>query len=151
MKPVQCAIAAFAAVSVVACGADGTNSTGSKYNAGSTFGQVQAQIFKAQGCTASACHGDAMQGGLDLRPANAYASLVNVSATSGDFVRVFPGEQDLSLLYQKVAAKTEGFDLGPLGILGFAVVVAAPAAAGRLAPITTKPTLAVTSPTASMI
>ena len=42
---------------------------------------------------------------------DAYASLVNVPATSGDFVRVFPAEQDLSLLYQKVAAKTEGFEL----------------------------------------
>jgi hypothetical protein len=40
--------------------------------------------------------------------------LVNVDATSGDYVRVFPAEQDLSLLYQKVAAKTEGFQLSSL-------------------------------------
>jgi len=33
-------------------------------------------------------------------------------------VRVFPGEQDLSALYQKVAAKTEGFDLSTVGISG---------------------------------
>ena len=110
MKPVQCAIAAFAAVFVVACGSDSSTGTATKCDADSTFAQVQQQVFEAQGCTAAACHGGApLAGGLDLRPENAYASLVNVAATSGDFVRVFPAEQDLSLLYQKVAAKTEGF------------------------------------------
>jgi hypothetical protein len=121
MKPVQYAIAALAAMFAAACGADGSSGTGAKCNADSTFGQVQQQIFEAQGCTASACHGEQTQGGLDLRPENAYASLVNVDASSGEYVRVFPGEQDLSLLYQKVAAKTEGFDLGPLGISGGAM------------------------------
>jgi hypothetical protein len=121
MKPVQYVIAAVAALLVAACGSDATSSTGPKCDADSTFGQVQQQIFEGQGCTASACHGEAVQGGLDLRPASAYASLINVDAVSGDFVRVFPGEQDLSLLYQKVAAKTDGFDLGPLGISGGAM------------------------------
>lgn len=118
MKPVQYAIAALAAVIVGACGTDGFSGTNEKCDAESTFAQVQQQIFEAQGCTASACHGETANGGLDLRPANAYANLVNVPASSGDYVRVFPAEQDLSLLYQKVAAKTEGFDLGPLGISG---------------------------------
>ncbi|MBW2549023.1 MAG: hypothetical protein JRE82_17765, partial [Deltaproteobacteria bacterium] len=44
-----------------------------------------------------------------------------VAATSGDIVRVFPGEQDLSALYQKVAAKTQGFDLSTVGISGGAM------------------------------
>jgi hypothetical protein len=122
MKPVQCAIAAFAAVFVAACGSDSSTGTATKCDADSTFAQVQQQVFEAQGCTAAACHGGApLAGGLDLRPENAYASLVNVAATSGDFVRVFPAEQDLSLLYQKVAAKTEGFELAPLGISGGAM------------------------------
>jgi hypothetical protein len=121
MKPVQYAIAALAAVIVAACGTDGSSATSEKCDAESTFAQVQQQIFEAQGCTASACHGEAANGGLDLRPANAYANLVNVPATSGDYVRIFPAEQDLSLLYQKVAAKTEGFDLGSLGISGGAM------------------------------
>ena len=68
----------------------------------------------AQGCTASACHGEAANAGLDLRAENAYANLINVEATSGDYMRVFPGEQDLSALYQKVAAKTESFELSAL-------------------------------------
>jgi hypothetical protein len=118
MKPVQSAIAVLAAVFAASCGADDSSGTGQKCDAESTFGQVQQQIFEGQGCTASACHGASAQGDLDLRPENAYASLINVDATSGDYVRVFPGEQDLSLLYQKVAAKTGGFDLGALGIGG---------------------------------
>ncbi|NOQ83179.1 MAG: hypothetical protein GQ551_04165, partial [Myxococcales bacterium] len=121
MKPVPYVVAAFAALFVAACGADTSNGTGAKCDADSTFAQVQQQIFEAQGCTASTCHGDAMQGGLDLRPENAYASLINVAATSGETVRVFPGEQDLSVLYQKVAAKTEGFDLSTVGISGGAM------------------------------
>ena len=123
MKPVQYAIAAFAAVFVAACGSDSsTTGAATKCDARSTFDQVQQQVFEAQGCTAAACHGgEPLAGGLDLRPENAYASLVNVAATSGDFVRVFPAEQDLSLLYQKVAAKTEGFELAPLGISGGAM------------------------------
>lgn len=121
MKPVQYAIAAFAAMFAASCGGDISSGPTQKCDADSTFGQVQQQIFEVQGCTASACHGEATQGGLDLRPESAYASLIRVDATSGDYVRVFPGEQDLSLLYQKVAAKTEGFDLGPLGISGGAM------------------------------
>ncbi|MGB5683376.1 MAG: hypothetical protein WBM47_16110, partial [Polyangiales bacterium] len=98
-----------------ACGADDSGSqSDQKCDAESTFAQVQQQIFEGQGCTASSCHGDAMQGGLDLRAESAYASLINVQANAGNYVRVFPGEQDLSLLYQKVAAKTEGFTLSAL-------------------------------------
>jgi hypothetical protein len=92
MKPVPYVVAAFAALFVAACGADTSSGTGAKCDADSTFAQVQQQIFEAQGCTASTCHGDAMQGGLDLRPENAYASLIGAAATSGDIVRVFPGE-----------------------------------------------------------
>ncbi|KPK50908.1 MAG: hypothetical protein AMJ63_13575 [Myxococcales bacterium SG8_38_1] len=117
MKFVQYAIAACALVTVVACGTDssGDANSGSKCeDVDSTFAQIQQQIFEAKGCTASACHGETANGGLDLRPESAYASLINVEASSGDYMRVFPGEQDLSLLYQKVAAKTDGFELGSL-------------------------------------
>jgi len=114
MKLVQYAIAAAAAVVMAACGADGSSGTQAKCEADSTFAQVQQQIFDGYGCTASACHGEAIQGGLDLRPPNAYANLVNVPASSSDSVRVFPGAQDLSVLYQKVASKTQGFQLATL-------------------------------------
>ena len=118
MKLVQYAFAAIMvatlSLSASACGTDSSSATLEKCDAESTFAQVQQQIFDAQGCTASACHGEAANAGLDLRPANAYANLINVEATSGDYMRVFPGEQDLSVLYQKVAAKTEGFQLSAL-------------------------------------
>jgi hypothetical protein len=114
MKPVQYAFAAFAVLFVAACGSDTSSDSAQKCDADSTFAQIQQQIFDGRGCTASACHGAAANAGLDLRPGSAYANLVNVDATSGDYVRVFPAEQDLSLLYQKVAAKTEGFQLSSL-------------------------------------
>jgi hypothetical protein len=127
MKIVQYALAGVALISLVACGADAPGgsdvgrTTDDKCDADSTFAQVQQQIFEGQGCTASACHGESATGGLDLRPESAYDNLINVAANSGDYMRVFPGEQDLSLLYQKVAAKTDGIDLGPLGISGGAM------------------------------
>ena len=121
MKLVQYAIAAGAIVIVAACGADNSNATKPKCDVDSTYQQVQQQIFEGRGCTASACHGEGATGGLDLRAESSYAGLVNVEANSGDYMLVFPGEQDLSLLYQKVAAKTEGFELGPLGISGGAM------------------------------
>ena len=114
MKPVQYALAALAVSFIAACGSNSLDGTGDKCDAESTFAQVQQQIFEWQGCTLSACHGESAQGGLDLRPESAYASLINVESTSGSYFRVFPGEQDLSLLYQKVAAKTEGFALSDL-------------------------------------
>ena len=117
MKPVQYAIAACALVTVAACGSE-SSSFKAKCDVDSTFEQVQQQIFEGRGCTASACHGEQLQGGLDLRASAAYDSLVNIEANSGDYMRVFPGDQELSLLYQKVAAKTEDFELGPLGISG---------------------------------
>ena len=118
MKPVQYAIAAIAMATLAACGTDSSSVAKPKCDTDSTFAQVQQQIFDAKGCTASACHGEGATGDLDLRPENAYANLINVEARSGDYVRVFPAEQDLSLLYQKVASKTQGFDLGPVGISG---------------------------------
>ena len=86
MKPVQFVIAAAAALFVAACGSsgDGTPGAGGKCDADSTFAQVQQQIFEGRGCTASACHGEQMRGGLDLRPASAYGNLIGVAASSGD-------------------------------------------------------------------
>ncbi len=114
MKPVFYAAAALAALVLSACGTDSASGTRAKCDTESTFAQVQQQIFEGYGCTASQCHGETANGGLDLRADVAYANLINVEASSGDYMRVFPGEQDLSLLYQKVAAKTEDFALGDL-------------------------------------
>ena len=93
-----------------------------KCNADSTYALVQT-VFEARGCTAGLCHGEATEGGLDLRPDNAYASLIHMPGESADFVRVFPGDEDLSLLYLKLAARTDGVDLGALGISGSSMPV----------------------------
>ncbi|TFH32141.1 MAG: hypothetical protein E4H00_02035 [Myxococcales bacterium] len=106
------------ALLVAACGS--SESTGTKCNSDSTFGVVQA-VFETRGCTNATCHGQPAEtagGGLDLRADNAYANLINVKGSSADMSLVFPGEQDLSLLYQKVAAKTLGADLSAMGISG---------------------------------
>ena len=113
-------------MSVVAVAGCGSNDDGSapKCDAESTFAQVQEQIFEGQGCTASNCHGDSPQAGLDLRPDVAYENLINVDAVSGDFKRIFPSDQDLSLLYLKVVAKSGGeVSLGEQGISGGAMPV----------------------------
>ena len=96
MKPVQLVIAAIAVLTLVACGTDSAG-TRQKCDVDSTFAQVQQQIFESYGCTASACHGESAVGALDLRAGTSYASLVNVPAASGDYMRVFPGEQDLQV------------------------------------------------------
>jgi cysteine-rich repeat protein len=78
----------------------------------STFEGIQALIFDSPvyDCSNDTCHGGSSQGGgLDLRDANSYAQLVNVSASNpSNGLRVFPGDQDLSYLYNKIAAKTLG-------------------------------------------
>jgi len=79
-----------------------------------TFDAIQAIVFDSPvyGCSNDACHGAGTAGGLDLRAGTSYSQLVNVpSANAPDAqnaLRVFPGDQDLSFLYNKIAAKTLG-------------------------------------------
>ena len=122
MNPVRLWCLVLIALFAAACG--GTDDTSqAKCASESTFGQVQAQIFEARGCTLSSCHGESPQGGLDLRPGVAYQNLVNVDSVSGDYSRVFPTDEELSLLYLKVAAKTDGGSLAARGISGGAMPV----------------------------
>ncbi|MEM7437635.1 MAG: hypothetical protein AAF436_20955, partial [Myxococcota bacterium] len=118
MKPVlRWCLLAVAALTGSAC-SDSQGSSADKCAADSTFEQVQEQIFEGRGCTASNCHGDSPQVGLDLRADVAYDNLVNVDSVSGDFKRVFPASEDLSILYLKVAAKLGGETLSSLRITG---------------------------------
>ncbi|MBT8453193.1 MAG: hypothetical protein KJO40_14605 [Deltaproteobacteria bacterium] len=112
---------------VAACGGAG-DSPAQKCDASSTYALVQS-IFEARGCTAGLCHGEATEGGLDLRPASAYENLIHIPGTSADLRRVFPGEEEISLLYLKLAAKTDGIDLGALGIAGSPMPIAGAALA----------------------
>lgn len=75
----------------------------------STYEGIQGLIFDnpTYNCTNNACHGSAAQGGLDLRSGASHADLVNVdSQIQPTTPRVYPGDQDLSVLYKKLADKT---------------------------------------------
>ncbi len=101
-------------------GCGGDDSSEVKCTAQTTLEVVQT-IFETRGCTASTCHGAGSQAaaaGLDLRAENFYENVVNVAATTGALPLVFPGDEERSVLYLKVAAKTRGTDLGDYGISG---------------------------------
>jgi hypothetical protein len=81
-------------------------SSGSSFN--STFELIQSAIFERHDCTNSLCHGDARTGGLDLRAAAAYDSLLDIDAqTVSDFKRIVAGNKNRSLLWINLAAKTD--------------------------------------------
>jgi lysyl oxidase len=82
----------------------------------STYDLIQRGIFEQHGCTQAFCHGAAERGGLDLRAAFSYDSLVHDQSDE-----VVPGGPDQSLLYLKLAAKT----LGTKGVPGQPMPVSA--------------------------
>jgi len=78
----------------------------------STWEAIQGALIARNGCQNGACHDSVTkQGGLDLTPANAYASLVNAPSAYPGLMRVLPFDPNDSLLWQKLAASTEGYDL----------------------------------------
>lgn len=88
----------------------------------SSFEAIQLQIFDAKGCSNAACHGDADQpaAGLDLREGHALESIVRVRGQAADMDLIFPGDEQRSLLYVKLASKTLGTPL-PDGVGGNAM------------------------------
>ncbi|MGH7290965.1 MAG: hypothetical protein ACREJT_07135, partial [Myxococcota bacterium] len=73
----------------------------------STYAAIQKVIFENRGCTSVLCHDSTGSGGLDLRAEVSYDNLVNqTSETAEGWQLVVPGQRDLSLLFQNVAAKT---------------------------------------------
>jgi hypothetical protein len=73
----------------------------------SSFAALEKLIFERHGCTADACHGEKMEGGLDLRAGAAYQSLVDAPAKGQAMARVQPGTANESYLYLKLRAATE--------------------------------------------
>lgn len=113
-------VTACAFLALLGCGSGGDPSSLKCDEADSTFALVQ-QVFDNRGCTASTCHGadpGTAEAGLDLRPESAYESLVNVDASSADLPLVFPADEELSVLWLKVAAKTGEIDLAAAGVSG---------------------------------
>ena len=113
---------ALAALALGGCGTSGAAGTGGTggdpegCDYASTYDAIQETIFEAKGCTASACHGADQTGDLDLRADASYDALVRQpSDVEPSIERVFPGDQDRSLLYKKLDAGTNGTELGDLG------------------------------------
>ena len=78
------------------------------------------EIFVRRGCTASGCHGGALQGGLGLATAAAsFADLVNVPSVAVNgppgLDRVEPNDIAASYLWLKVSGTTAGTRM-PLGL-----------------------------------
>lgn len=72
-----------------------------------SFDAIQELVFERRGCTASACHGEAALGGLDLRADVAWENLVDANSANSVFARVQPGTAAESYLYLKLLAATE--------------------------------------------
>ena len=64
-----------------------------------TFDVVQ-EIFTNK-CVS--CHGDSINGDLDLREGVAYDNIFEVDSAASDDWRVYPGDTERSFLYQKIA------------------------------------------------
>jgi hypothetical protein len=75
----------------------------------STYDLIQAAIFDRTGCSTQICHGEAKEGGLDLRAGVSYDNLLDVEAQSVPNLkikRVTAGQSAQSLLWLNLAAKT---------------------------------------------
>jgi hypothetical protein len=96
---------------VLACSGDGGtgpggNVDGREIDPSPSFSTDVNEIFQRRGCTAANCHGTG-QAGLQLTAdasAN-YDQLVNVPATSEDFLRVEPGNATDSYLVIKLEGR----------------------------------------------
>ncbi len=110
-------VSALSVLVLAACSSDSNSgSTLKDCNYASTYDAIQTTIFEAQGCTASTCHGKDMLGELDLRAGASFDALVRRSSKIDPSIeRVLPGDEELSLLYKKLAAGTEGTNPGALG------------------------------------
>lgn len=77
-----------------------------------TLASIQKNVFD-KSCSSSSCHGEAKQGGLDLRAGASYAGLVNVepdkaAAKDAGLLRVKPGDPDKSFLVVKLGTVPSG-------------------------------------------
>jgi hypothetical protein len=121
--------ASFLAMAVALAGCGGEGGTGiGKGNGGGggggpgrvikedpSFASDIQEIFNRKGCAAASCHGSFQEAGLDLRPGNSYAQLVNVPSTQTGIIRVIPGNADGSYLVMKVEGRAGVGVQMPLG------------------------------------
>jgi hypothetical protein len=98
-------------VPLLACNGDGGtgpggNGDGREIDPNPSFSADINEIFQRRGCTASSCHGVGKAGLVLTADASAnYDQLVNVPATSEDFLRVEPGNATDSYLVIKLEGR----------------------------------------------
>lgn len=101
------------ALALAACNGDGGtgldgdgDGDGREIKEQPSFAADVNEIFQRRGCTASQCHGGG-QAGLTLTSSASanYAQLVDVQATSEDFLRVEPGNAQDSYLVIKLEGR----------------------------------------------
>jgi hypothetical protein len=95
------------AFALAGCGGDGGTGIGNGrvIKADPSFASDIQEIFNRRGCADSSCHGSLQEEGLDLRPGNSYAHLVNIPSTQTGIIRVIPGNADGSYLVMKVEGR----------------------------------------------
>ena len=80
-----------------------------------SYERIQEIVFEGYNCTNSACHSSENSAGqLDLTAGASFENLFRVNSTANlaePMQRVYPGEQKLSFLYNKLAAGTLGEEL----------------------------------------
>ncbi len=103
-----------------ACGNDTGVSGGECFD--STFAAIQSKVFDARGCTSSTCHGsDGTLAGrsLLLQPGVTYTNMLRQPASShGTLNLIEPNDEELSVLYLKLEARTNGTSLSDRGVSG---------------------------------
>ena len=121
-----CSLSLIFAMTLAACGDGGTGPEENPDNGGSngedrvivgdpSFAGVVQEIFNRRGCAASSCHGSFEAAGLNLTAGNAYANLVNVTATQAAVARVIPGNANESYLVVKLEGRQTVGQQMPLG------------------------------------
>lgn len=115
LRTVLVALTIAAAISVTSCDEQLSDLTGPTPNLEPTFSSIQRDIFQSTdaagrvACTG--CHNTAFRAftaGLNLEPAVAYASLVNVpSVEKPGLLRVAPNDPDNSYLIHKLEGRSD--------------------------------------------
>jgi len=116
----------FLVLALAACGDSGTGPEENPDNgdgngdaraivADPSFATVVQEIFARKGCAAGSCHGSFEAAGLSLTSGNAYANLVNVTATQAAVARVIPGNANDSYLVVKLEGRQSVGQQMPLG------------------------------------
>ena len=102
-----CVVLAFTVVAACSSETDAPAAKAQPSGFDGTFAALQEKLFEGQGCTASACHGEAAAGELRLTADVSYEQLVEAASAGSSLKRVERGDRMRSYLYLKLLAASE--------------------------------------------